>query len=127
MRQAKKGTRAAVTTKAKERAPQGDVEARFAEVVKAFARDRAVRRAEGKGFGSGSLQVNGKIFAMISSKGRFVVKLPKERVDELVASGEGERFGSGGRVMREWAEVGDAGPWVELAREAHRFVRGGGG
>src|SRR6185295_458309 len=30
-----------------------------------------------KGFGSSALQVGGKIFAMISSNGSFVVKLPK--------------------------------------------------
>jgi len=39
-----------------------------------------------KGFGSSAHQVNGKIFAMISSRGSFVVKLPKHRVESLEAS-----------------------------------------
>ncbi len=40
---------------------------------------------------------------MISSKGKFVVKLPRQRVDALVATGEGERFDPGhGRLMKEW-------------------------
>jgi hypothetical protein len=36
--------------------------------------------AEGRGFGSGTLQVNGRIHAMVS-RGRFVVKLPRARAD----------------------------------------------
>ncbi len=40
-----------------------------------------------KGFGSSALQVNGKILAMISSKGRFVVKLSKQQVESLQISG----------------------------------------
>ena len=34
--------------------------------------------AKGRGFGSGTLQVNGRIYAMVS-RGRFVVKLPRTR------------------------------------------------
>ncbi len=64
---------------------------------------------------------------MISSKGQFVVKLPKERVDELVGSFKGERFDPGhGWLMKEWATVGTARVnWVELAREACAFVEHG--
>jgi hypothetical protein len=64
----------------------------FDLVVAAFAKDHQVSHEDGKGFGSGALKVNGKVFAMKSSKGKFVVKLPKERVDALAASGQGERF-----------------------------------
>lgn len=47
--------------------------------------------------------MNGKILAMISSKSKFVLKLSKERVDELVSTGKGERFDPGhGKVMKEW-------------------------
>ena len=56
----------------------------FAPVVTAFARDRSV--SLGKRFSSSNvLSVNGKIFAMLV-KGRLVVELPKQRVDELVAA-----------------------------------------
>jgi hypothetical protein len=71
--------------------------------------------------------VNGKIFAMMSSKGKFVVKLPKTRVDKLVSSGKGERFDPGhGTIMKEWVvvETGEAGG-IELAKEAHQFVKVG--
>jgi hypothetical protein len=97
---------------------------RFAAVVKAFAGAAGVTREERKGFGSGALKVRGKIFAMMSSKGKFVVKLPKGRVEQLVESGKGGRFDpGGGRVMKEWFELGDAGAdWVGLAKEARAFV-----
>jgi hypothetical protein len=97
----------------------------FDAVAKAFARDKAVTRETGKGFGSGSLKANGKIFAMISaSRGEFVVKLPKARVDALVSEGVGTRFDPGhGRIMKEWLAVTAAGAnWIDLAKEAYRYV-----
>jgi hypothetical protein len=97
---------------------------RFVPVVDAFARERSVSRGGGKGFGSRALKVKGKIFAM-SSKGQFVVKLPKERVGALAAAGKGEYFDPGhGRLMKEWLAV-EAGrmSWLELAREAYDFVK----
>jgi hypothetical protein len=101
-----------------------EIDLRFAPVVDAFAKDRRVNYG-GKGFGSTALKVDGKIFAMMSSKGKCVVRLPKDRVDELVRLGRGEYFDPGhGRLMKEWLALeGGAGSWVELAREAHRFVR----
>jgi hypothetical protein len=95
-------------------------------VVATFANDRQVTYG-GKGFGSSGLKVDGRIFAMISSKGTFVVKLPKERVEELVRLGRGERFDHGhGRVMQEWlAFDGATSSWIALAKEARRFALGG--
>lgn len=101
---------------------------RLDAIAKAFARDTAVSRETRKGFGSGALKVNGKIFAMVDSKDHFVVKLPKARVDELVNSGVGTFFKPGpGRLMKEWLampdEPGDP-DWLALAKEARRFVGG---
>jgi hypothetical protein len=103
------------------------VDPRFAPVVAAFARDRAVTYG-GKGFGSTGLKVEGKLFAMISSKGMFVAKLPKARVEELVQQGAGEPFDPGhGRLMKEWIALrGGTASWIDLAKEAHRFVKGQG-
>ena len=73
------------------------------------------------------LRVNGKIFAMMV-RGKFVAKLPGERVDELVQSGMGAYFDPrhDGRLMKEWIELkGAKPPWIELAKEAHRFVKAG--
>ncbi|MDE2070605.1 MAG: MmcQ/YjbR family DNA-binding protein [Gammaproteobacteria bacterium] len=95
-------------------------------LVKEFRQDRHVTYG-GKGFGSTALKVKGRIFAMLSSKGRFVVKLSGERVDELVQSGKGEYFEPArGRLMKEWLVVKlPESAWPRLAREAHAFVRRG--
>ncbi len=83
--------------------------------------------AQGKrSFGSAALKVHGKIFAMLDSKGEFVVKLPKARVDALVAEGQGQRFEPGmGRLMKEWLVVTPVSEeiWLSLAQEALGYVR----
>lgn len=76
-------------------------------------------------FGSTSLRVDGKIFAMIAARGRFVVKLPAARVDELIRSGDGEHFDRAGeRWMSEWVAMtpGTERQWAGLAGEALTFV-----
>ncbi|MHB8416712.1 MAG: TfoX/Sxy family protein [Myxococcales bacterium] len=100
-------------------------DADFAKVVAALANEPGVTVGGGKGFGSSGLKVNGKLFALISSKGRFVAKLPRERVDELVRQGKGEPFDPGhGRKMKEWIALRKgAKASVALAREAYRYVR----
>ena len=98
------------------------VDAAFAPVAVAFARDRDV--GLGRMFSSTFvLNVRGKIFAMFV-KGRFVAKLPKERVDGLVSAGAGEYFDPGhGRPMKQWvALASQRGTWVALAREARAYV-----
>ncbi len=75
-------------------------------------------------FGSSALRIDGKIFAMLVS-GRLVVKLPRHRVDALIALGEGERFDSGGgRPQKEWLTVDAAlaASWLPLAGEALEYV-----
>ena len=99
-----------------------NVETAFAAVERAFAQDKRVSRK--KMFSSSNvLAVNGKIFAMLA-RGRLVVKLPRTRVDTLVADGAGERFDPGhGRLMKEWLSLNPGhGDWLALAREAHAFV-----
>ncbi|HLZ57579.1 MAG TPA: hypothetical protein VKR06_11580 [Ktedonosporobacter sp.] len=76
-------------------------------------------------FGSAALRVHNKIFAMLV-KGRLVVKLPKSRVDALVASGDGEPFDPrhDGRLMKEWLSLDPTSQqaWLPLAKEAMEFV-----
>ena len=104
------------------------IDPRFVQVVAAFATNPTVT-CGGKGFGSSGLKVNGKLFAMISSKGTFVAKLPRDRVAELVRLGKGQPFDPGhGRLMKEWIALETTpSSWVELAREAHQYVRSKGG
>ena len=98
---------------------------RFTQVIKTFLVRPGITREQRKGFGSGALKVKGKIFAMMSSKNEFVVKLPKVRVDELVSSGQGKRFNPGhGRLMKEWFVVqNEKADWLALAQEACEFVK----
>lgn len=83
----------------------------------------------GAGFGRSALRVNNKIFAMLV-RGRLVVKLPKERVDALVAGGEGDHFDANkGTPMKKWFALApeSALDWSSLAREALAFLSGTGG
>jgi hypothetical protein len=100
---------------------------RYAELCRVLLERDAVRQ-EGKGFGSSALKVNGRIFAMMSSRGEFVVKLPGRRVAQLVASGQAAHYDAGkGRPMKEWLAVplSSALDWSALAEEALTFVRVG--
>ncbi len=104
-----------------------DAEARFAALVEEFSSrpdvevpgDSSPRR-----FGSDALKCRGSIFAMVTG-GRLVVKLPRDRVDGLLADGTGAPFTAGkGRPMKEWVTVvaDDEATWLALAREALSFV-----
>lgn len=92
-----------------------------------IARDQLAKRGVtgGTGFGTTEgLRVSGKIFAMLV-RGELVVKLPRDRVDELVDAGAARRFDAGkGRPMREWASVpvGASRRWRGLVDEARTFV-----
>jgi hypothetical protein len=104
-------------------------EERYAAIVEAFLGESDVTGPNdtprtGRGFGATALKVNNKIFAMLTNDG-FVVKLPRERVTALVATGKGQHYDPGhGRLMREWLAVAPdrADDWLPLAREAHTFV-----
>jgi len=81
----------------------------------------------GSGFGRSALRFQRKIFAMLV-RGRLVLKLPAERVDALIAAGEGARFDANkGTPMKEWFGLDpESGlPWLPLAREALDFARSG--
>jgi hypothetical protein len=57
----------------------------------------------------------------------LVVKLPSERVLELIESGDGEPFAPAGRRFREWVSVPavDRALWQSLLTEAVDFARKG--
>ena len=73
------------------------------------------------------IKANGKLFVMISSRGQFVVKLPRMRAQELVRLGKGKPFDPGhGRLMKEWVSLDSfESSWPELAKEAYEYVRQG--
>lgn len=96
---------------------------RLAVLAKEYAKEPRV--SVGKLFASVGLRVDGKIFAMVV-RGQLVVKLPKARVDELVAKKAGRYFQIGpARVMKEWLSMTASKPdALTLGREAFHFVGG---
>lgn len=103
--------------------PDETPEGRFERSTERFLGDPDV--THGTGFGSNpGLRVRDRIFAMLV-RDALVVKLPSERVDELVAAGVAVRFDAGkGRPMREWASVPPSpdANWEQLAIEARAFA-----
>jgi len=100
------------------------VQRRYDQLVETFL-GRANVTQEGRGFGSSAPRIEGRIFAMLSSRSEFVVKLPRKRVDELIASGDGLPFDAGkGRPMKEWVVIRPTSSldWTSLAEEALAFV-----
>jgi hypothetical protein len=108
--------------------PPTGPDARWEELVRAVAGEPGVAVPEPgarRRFGSDALTVHGSIFAMLRD-GALVVKLPRDRVQSLLAAGTGAPFGTGrGAPMREWVAVGGTDDWVPLAREALAFVSAG--
>ena len=88
-------------------------------LVEAFPDDPDVERSFGERgrFGGRGLRVRGKTFAMPVGAG-LTIKLPRDRIDALVASGIGERLRMGSRQMTEWLVIADRADWEQLAGEA---------
>jgi TfoX/Sxy family transcriptional regulator of competence genes len=108
------------------------MDSRVAKLVSAFRTDPTLApvidaleaaKTGTRKFGSNGLKVNGKLFALFTQD-TLVVKLPKDRVAELVASAIGKPFDPGhGRMMKEWLTVtSPKASWVALAKEAHAFA-----
>ena len=98
----------------------------YAQLAARLAEEPDVSLGTGrKGFGATALQCGGKMFALLSARGEFVVKLDAARVAALVAQGQGSPFTMGGRAMREWLVVAGESParWDALAREALAHAR----
>lgn len=105
------------------KAMENQAERLFNQLGTRFGADPRV--SQGTGFGkSPGLRVGSKIFAMLI-KGELVLKLPKERVDQIIALGGGARFDPGhGRLMKEWVTIpaSHSREWKKLASEAIEFV-----
>ncbi len=94
---------------------------RLLAISRLFANEPRV--SLGRLFSATGLKVDKKIFAMVV-RGALVVKLPKARVDELVAAEAGRRFEPGpGHGMKEWISMTASKPdAVSLGREAFAYV-----
>jgi hypothetical protein len=92
--------------------------------VSARLLDEDPELGQGRMMNATGLKTGGKFFAM-TVKGDLVVKLPAERVDELVEAGEGRHFDPGhGRLMKEWVTLrpSDEAACRAFVTEARDFV-----
>jgi hypothetical protein len=83
------------------------------------------RIVEGTIMSGRCLRVGKEFLALVDFKGSgLVVKLPKARVDALIASGVGQPFSPAGKVFKEWLSVPtpDRRRWLSLLREGIAFV-----
>jgi hypothetical protein len=88
--------------------------------------DPAVGRATMMGYPC--VRLAGRFVASYDAKlGGMVVKLPGERVRQLVADGTGEAFAPAGKTFREWIAIPTVDPerWRRLLAEAVDFARKG--
>jgi len=70
-------------------------------------------------------RVAGEFLGLVDFKGSgMVVKLPPERVQELLDQGIGQPFAPAGRVFKEWVSIPkrDRRRWRSLLREGVAFV-----
>jgi hypothetical protein len=83
------------------------------------------RIEEGTIMGGRCARVTGEFLGLVDYKGSgMVIKLPRQRVDELINEGIGQPFAPAGKVFREWVAIPkpDRRRWTRLLHEATAFV-----
>ncbi|MDY7091268.1 MAG: hypothetical protein SYR96_40095, partial [Actinomycetota bacterium] len=81
-----------------------DGEQLFWELVEPLYADPAVQRSTMMGLPC--VRLDGRFFASLDRRtGALLVKLPADRVAQLITAGDGEAFAPAGRVFREWVAV----------------------
>jgi hypothetical protein len=88
-------------------------------------REHDDRIEEGTIMGGRCARVAGEFLGLVGYKGSgMVIKLPRQRVDELINEGVGLPFAPAGKVFREWVAIPkpDRRRWTKLLREAIIFV-----
>ena len=98
-------------------------EERFWDLTEPLLARPEVTRSTMMGFPC--VRVNGQFFASTDHRtGDLLVKLPEERVGELVDAGRAHSFAPAGRTFREWAAVPyeRRRAWKGLLGEALDFV-----
>jgi hypothetical protein len=80
--------------------------------------------SEGQMMGMPALKVGSKMFGGLSSDDELVLKIGRERAEELICTGRAAAFDPSGRgrPMKDWAKLPEpADDWLSLAEEAKRF------
>jgi hypothetical protein len=105
-----------------------DAEELFWDLVEPMYADPAVQRSTMMGLPC--VRLDGRFFASLDRRsGALLVKLPRERVGQLIAGGHGKAFAPAGRVFREWVAIPrpDRRRWRSLLTEARDNAAGGTG
>ena len=83
------------------------------------------RIEEGTIMGGACARVSGEFLGLVDFKGSgLVVKLPRDRVVELIDQGVGQPFAPAGKVFKEWVSIPkrDRRRWRSLLKEGVAFV-----
>jgi hypothetical protein len=91
----------------------------FWDLVEPMYTDPAVQRSTMMGLPC--VRLDGRFFASLDRRtAALLVKLPHDRVGQLIADGVGEPFAPAGRVFREWVAIPrpDRRRWQRLLTEA---------
>jgi hypothetical protein len=98
----------------------------YEQVTDDLLYDPAIGRATMMGYPC--VRLAGRFVASYDTKaGRLIVKLPRERIVELIGNGTGDPFAPAGKVFREWISIAtlDRSLWQTLLAEAVDFARKG--
>ncbi len=93
-------------------------EEKWTEIKERFLKLKGVQK-QGE-----SLKINRKMFAMWSHE-TFVLKMPKERVSELLESKVGLPYDPGnGKIMKEWVIIPEKhiNEWIDFTKKAKEFA-----
>jgi hypothetical protein len=100
-----------------------DHEARFGALAEPMLAQAGVSRSTMMGLPC--LRIDGQFFGSFDRRtGDLLVKLPEERVEQLVDAGRAHTFAPAGRRFREWAAISPTRRrcWPALLKEALAFV-----
>jgi hypothetical protein len=97
----------------------------FWDLVEPMYADPAVRRSTMMGLPC--VRLDGRFFASLDRRNStLLIKLPADRVRQLIDAGHGQPFAPAGRVFREWVAitVPDRRRWRGLLTEARDHAAG---
>lgn len=104
---------------------QDDPSEFFWNIADDLLQDSSVTKGTIMGFPC--LRINNDFFSSSESRtGDLIVKLPENRVKQLIGDCAGRPFAPAGRVFREWVQITerDINIWKSLMNEAKDFVAG---
>lgn len=97
----------------------------FWDLIEPMCADPGVQRSTMMGLPC--VRLDGRFFTALDRRaGALLLKLPADRVQQLIATGQGQPFAPAGRTFREWVAlpVPDRRHWQQLLTEARDHAAG---